>query len=189
MLFYWTKIGEFDHVRMLYPGRSHSEGSAAAWSLLTYVLQKSCQLDLPRFETHPGGKPYFPEYPDLHFSLSHTKGAALAAISRFPIGVDVEFHRSVRKNTERRLLETPHGDLTLFELWTLRESWFKLTGKGDLRSIPIARENGVITLPEPSNGIFCRLYDDIPGCSAAVCCAGEQPPEQIQFIAPELLFK
>ncbi len=146
-------------------------------------------MDLPPVEIAPGGKPCFGADSDVYFSLSHTRGAAMAAISRVPIGADVEQRRKVRDSTARRILEVPHGDLDLFELWTLRESWFKLTGRGDLRTIPISRENGVITLPEPSEGIQCRLYDDIPDCAAAVCCDGEAPPEHIQFVDPKRLLQ
>lgn len=189
MLLYWTKTDQFVKQQLLHPGRGASVGSAEAWSLLTYGLKQDLNLELPNIDILPGGRPWFPEMPNLYFSLSHTKGAAMAAVSRFPVGADVELQRPVRDATSRRLLETPHGDLELFALWTLRESWYKLTGTGDLRSIPIARENGRIILPESSEEIFCRLYNDIPGCAAAVCCQGEQPPESIQFIAPELLLR
>lgn len=189
MLFYWTTIGDFVPKQLLHPGRSAAVGSAEAWSLLTFALKKDLDLELPRVEIQPGGRPWFPEMPNLHFSLSHTRGAALAAISHCPVGADVEASRSVRESTARRLLETPHGDLELFELWTLRESWFKLTGKGDLRSIPISREDGKITLPEWPEEVFCKLYSDIPGCTAAVCCQGVHPPETIRYLEPKILLK
>lgn len=189
MLLYWTTIGNYVPEQLLHPGRSAAVGSAEAWSLLTYALKQDLGLELPKVETRPGGRPWFPEMPNLHFSLSHTKGAALAAISYSPVGADVESVRPVHSVTSRRLLETPHGDLELFELWTLRESWYKLTGKGDLRSIPISRENGIITLPEWPEKVFCRLYTDIPGCTAAVCCQGEQPPGSIRYIEPKQLLK
>ena len=189
MLLYWTTIGDFVPEQLLHPGRSPALGSAEAWSMLAYSLNRDLGIALPKVEIQPGGRPWFAEMPNLHFSLSHTKGAALAAISQFPVGVDVESIRQVHDTTSRRLLEAPHGDLELFDLWTLRESWFKLTGKGDLRSIPISRENGRITLPEGPEEVFCRLYTDIPGCAAAICCKGEQPPESIRFLDPEQLLK
>ena len=164
-------------------------GSAEAWSLLVLAMRQDLGMELPPVETTPGGKPCFRGGSDVYFSLSHTRGAALAAVSRKPIGADVEQRRDVRESTVRRILEVPHGDLDLFELWTLRESWFKLTGRGDLRSIPISREHGIITLPEKSEGIQCRLYDDIPGCAAAVCCDGEAPPDHIRYINPEQLLR
>ena len=82
----------------------------------------------------------------------------------------------------RRLAQADCGDLQPFELWTLRESWFKLTGAGDLRTIPFWRADGVLVPPEA--GALCRVYADIPGCVAAVCSRAEQPPERLQFVPP-----
>ena len=82
----------------------------------------------------------------------------------------------------RRLAQADCGDLQPFELWTLRESWFKLTGAGDLRTIPFRRADGVLVPPEA--GALCCVYADIPGCVAAVCSRAEQPPERLQFVPP-----
>ena len=81
-----------------------------------------------------------------------------------------------------RLAQADCGDLQPFELWTLRESWFKLTGAGDLRAIPFRRADGVLVPPEA--GALCRVYDAIPGCAAAACSLAEQPPERLQFVPP-----
>ena len=82
----------------------------------------------------------------------------------------------------RRLAQADCGDLQPFELWTLRESWFKLTGAGDLRTIPFRRADGVLVPPEA--GVLCRVYDGIPGCMAAVCSLAERPPERLRFVPP-----
>ena len=34
--------------------------------------------------------------------------------------------------------------------------------------------------PEPD--VRCRVYDEIPGCAAAVCSKAEQPPERLRFV-------
>lgn len=187
MKLYWAQTDGLDPARAIHPGRSRSDGSAFVWSLLTCALQQDWKMELPKVGTAPGGKPFFPEVPELHISLSHTRGVVLAAISRHPVGADVEFHREFRESTARRLMETPHGDLKLFELWTLRESWYKLTGRGDLRTIPFSRTNGIITLPEPMENIYCQLYGEIPNCTAAVCCEQELPPESLIRIDGNLL--
>ncbi len=46
------------------------------------------------------GKPYFPEWPGVHFSISHTAAAAMVGLSDRPVGVDIERIRPV----SRRLL-------------------------------------------------------------------------------------
>ena len=103
-------------------------------------------------------------------------------MSAAPVGADVEQVRPLHPAMARRLAQADCGDLQPFELWTLRESWFKLTGAGDLRTIPFRRAAGVLVPPEA--GALCRVYDAIPGCMAAVCSFAEQPPERLQFVPP-----
>lgn len=180
MQVFWTDISELDETCARRPGRSRAHGSAFGMSLLAWASLAVWGIPLPEISTHERGKPYFPAYPELHFSISHTKTAVLAALSAYPVGADVELRRAVRPATKRLLTEVPCGDLELFELWTLRESYYKLTGCGSLRTIPFSRENGVLIPPE--EGVLCRVYDEVPGCAAAVCSMAEQPPERLQFV-------
>lgn len=179
MRVFWTEISGLDEACARCPGRSRAHGSAFGVSLLAWAAQEVWDIPLPEIRAHENGKPYFPAYPELHFSISHTKTAVLAALSAFPVGADVELRRVVRPSTERLLTQVPCGDLDFFELWTLRESYYKLTGNGSLRTIPFSRENGVLHPPE---GVLCRVYDGVPGCAAAVCSMEEQPPERLQFV-------
>ncbi len=185
MVLYWTNNAQIRDFIPCHPGRSRAPGSALAWSLLAYSVREHWSCDLPEIALTDGGKPFFPSRPEICFSLSHTKTTVLVAISSFPIGADVEYRRETRTALERRLLELPHGDLDHFEIWTLRESWFKLTGRGDLRSIPFSRENGRITGPDPA--LNCRLYDEIPDCCAAVCSLSEIPSQNLLYVPPEAL--
>ena len=107
---------------------------------------------------------------------------SMVAVSAAPVGADVEQVRPLHPAMARRLAQADCGDLQPFELWTLRESWFKLTGAGDLRTIPFRRTAGVLVPPEA--GALCRVYDDIPGCAAAACSLAEQPPERLRFVPP-----
>ena len=185
MVLYWTNIAQIRDFVPIHPGRSNSPGSAWVGAQLPYALRYERSCDLPEITLMSGGKPFFPSHPEICFSLSHTKTAVLAAVSSFPIGADVEFRRETKPALERRLLELQHGDLDLFELWTLRESWFKLTGEGDLRSIPFMREGGVITGPDPA--LQCRLYDEIPDCCASVCSLSETPSNNLLYVPPKVL--
>ena len=98
------------------------------------------------------------------------------------MGADAERRRAIPDVVRSRLLAGEHGDLELFELWTLRESWFKLTGSGDLRDIPFTRRGGIIVPPNPS--ALCRVYDTIPGCAAAVSTLRDLPPERLIQVDP-----
>ena len=46
-------------------------------------------------------------------------------MSAAPVGADVEQVRPLHPAMARRLAQADCGDLQPFELWTLRESWFK----------------------------------------------------------------
>ena len=104
----------------------------------------------PLFDFGSHGKPVLRDYPDLHFSLSHSGNAVLCALDRRPVGADVEMiHRknlehllSVFSDPERASIEQAASPALCFtRLWTRKESYLKLTGEGltgtkALREIP-----------------------------------------------------
>jgi phosphopantetheinyl transferase len=87
------------------------------------------------------GKPSFRLHPEVHFSLSHGSRAAVCALSRFPVGVDLEtmaprqWWREIagRWFTEKEcaLLEQAgtEAERIFYHLWTRKEAWLKLQGK------------------------------------------------------------
>ena len=79
------------------------------------------------------GKPYFVNG-HLHFSISHSKGLCAAAISNFPVGVDIE---QCRDNYNLHLIEKSltSAEKSLFDgdftrLWCRKEAVAKMTGEG-----------------------------------------------------------
>lgn len=154
MELFWTQITDAQPAR---PARTKAHGSAWGVSLLAYAVRAVWGIDLPETAELPGGKPYFPARPQLHFSVSHTRTAALVAVSAAPVGADVEQVRPLHPAMARRLAQADCGDLQPFELWTLRESWFKLTGAGDLRAIPFRRADGVLVPPEAGALAACMM--------------------------------
>ena len=88
----------------------------------------------------PSGKPYFPFFPEYHFSLSHTEGAVLVAVSDQPIGADIEHSRFVEEavfdrvltRSERKamLLHSAGAKASFLEIWTRKEAYLKWTGEG-----------------------------------------------------------
>lgn len=94
----------------------------------------------------------------------------------------MQTHRTVTPQLRDRLF-TPEEqrDFEFFEAWTLREAVFKLTGEGWLMDMRLSLENGKIVTPWPD--VRCRIYDSIPGCTAAVACRENDLPEQIQFVS------
>lgn len=45
---------------------------------------------LPELARAPGGKPFFPAFPQYRFNLTHTDGLCLCALSEAEVGVDAE---------------------------------------------------------------------------------------------------
>ncbi|MBP3370583.1 MAG: 4'-phosphopantetheinyl transferase superfamily protein [Clostridia bacterium] len=86
------------------------------------------------------GKPYFLSLP-LHFSISHSQDLAIVALSDQSIGVDIEFidaRRDINAISERFFAPDEHLAICeskcpaddFFALWTKKEAFAKLSGKG-----------------------------------------------------------
>ncbi len=78
------------------------------------------------------GKPFFKNIPSLYFSLSHTDGLSVCAVSDTPVGTDCEradrqISPAVLKRffTESEISAYPHSPISL---WTLKEAYTKMRG-------------------------------------------------------------
>lgn len=161
-------------------------GSAAAYALLEYAVGKSYGIPMPAVRKQSGGKPYFPDRPDIHFSLSHAKTHVLCAVSDFPVGVDIETVRHVRQGVaERVCVPDELCAFDFFELWVLKESFLKLSGNThvSLKSICFKRDGDKIYTPD--GGTIARLFYSVHGCRAAVCSKGGSIPAAIELIGDE----
>ena len=168
-------------------GRSGSRESDFAYSLLYYGLRQEYQIEMPSVSADEAGRPYFPERPELSFSISHSRGRILCAISDTTrLGADIESReRRVPPELIQRLTtEREREDFDFLELWVLRESFFKLTGEGELRTLFFSKSGGEIVPPNPS--VMCRVYryqDIIAAVSSYKSCF----PEKLVLVPPELL--
>lgn len=92
--------------------------------LLALALERELGLPvLPEMALEAGGKPCFPDRPDICFNLSHSHGAAVCALHDKPVGIDVEKLRPA----PRRLAEGM-ADEAFFRLWTAKEATIKRQG-------------------------------------------------------------
>ena len=85
-------------------------------------------------------KPYF-EHSNLQFSLSHSEGLAVVALSDIPVGVDIEL-LDIERDTSRLidrffneeekalLKESSDPSLSFYTIWTKKEALLKISGKG-----------------------------------------------------------
>lgn len=136
-----------------------------AYGLLNRVLRERYGWrKLPVMALELQGKPYFPEYPSVQFSLSHTDGAAIAGVSDEPIGVDIEKYRRVSARLRERLAPGATGE-RFFQDWVRRESFAKRTGRG------IA---DLMESDAPQEGAFA-LLQTFPGYFAGAACTDAAP--------------
>ncbi|MCD8338227.1 MAG: 4'-phosphopantetheinyl transferase superfamily protein [Lachnospiraceae bacterium] len=88
------------------------------------------------------GKPYLPDFPDIHFSLSHSHEMAMAVFADTEVGCDIEYQKQLNEKLARRFFcpeeyawmterEDPKEQkIRFYRLWTLKESFLKATGMG-----------------------------------------------------------
>ena len=176
-----------DETKAILPARSKQPGSATAVSLLYVAVRRIGMSALPHIEKDNNGKPAFPDFPEVYFSLSHSRGHVLCALGSSPVGCDIECRRVLVKGTEEKLMsQSEKKDFDFFELWTLRESFYKLTGRGSLRDIRFSVKNGFPKAPE--EGVFCRSYREVEGVLAAVCSYEKEVPEKLEFVDANRIF-
>lgn len=158
-----------------------AEASVLARRLLAYAVKEVWDIPCPEIGRTESGKPFFIGETGKFFSLSHTKTCVLAGVSGHDLGVDAETLRPYEERMAARLFSPEMlRDFGYFGGWTLRESVFKLTGEGSLRTMDLRLEGGEIV--PPAGGVKCRLYADVPGCAAAAACFQGVFPERIKIV-------
>ena len=120
---------------------------------------------LPEIARASSGKPYFPEYPGIHFNLSHTKGAVLAGVADEPLGVDIERIRPVGRRMMQRLVQAETEE-AFFQSWVRWEARSKRSGKGigSMKEEPL------------QEGEFYYPLDTFPGYAAGVSTRSPETP-------------
>lgn len=124
-------------------------GQGDVYALLAELLVEQRGVEpLPPIARTEGGKPWFPDRPELHFSVSHSGNLALCALGEGAVGCDIEIVRPRREGLPRYCLGDREYAWFLerggcwedfYTLWTLKEAKVKCTGRG-LRVPPRAIE-------------------------------------------------
>ena len=155
-------------------GVKGEDGRVLDWPLLELAAREQWGwAALPPVERSPRGKPGFLARPDRWFSLSHSGGIALCALSSAPVGVDVELVRPRRADlfayalSEAELAGSDGGWADFYRLWTLKESWCKREDS------PLFPPREVTAPPSCPHKSYAG-----EGWRAAVCC-GDAPPREI----------
>ena len=150
--------------------RQRMEALCAYGLLLALLRDRYGWTALPPMERTENGKPFFSGHPQVHFSISHTAGAAAAAVSDAPVGVDIQRIQT----PPRRLacltgMEEPEA---FFGSWVRWEARAKRTGTGIL--------DMVRRQPPLAPGEICTEVRAFPGYAAAAAGAERAEPEQVR---------
>jgi len=126
----------------------------------------------------PYGKPFLADYPDIHFSLSHSGTMVMAAFAPVCAGCDVEKIAQANSKIAERFFapeeaaalrecrdEAAYMDL-FYRIWTRKESYIKMTGEG--MHLPL---DSFFVWPD-SGGAYVFREFPVSGYKAALCVAG-----------------
>lgn len=174
-------------------GNRHEREHAAGEMLLAHALSEEYGISpLPRVSRGENGKPYFSEYRNIYFNISHSGDMAVCALGGMELGVDIERMRAVKEGMIRRVLtgrerewltRSADKEEAFIRLWTLKESYVKATGEG-LRVHPDAVE---FVMPEKQGEIRCSregfaFWQQKLGWDAclSLCVRGRTVPEDMK---------
>ena len=159
--------------------RQRTEALCAYGLLLALLRDRYGWTALPPMERTENGKPFFSGYPQVHFSISHTAGAATAAVSDAPVGVDIQYIQTPpRRLTYLTGLEEPEA---FFGSWVRWEARAKRTGTGIL--------DMVRRQPPLAPGEIYAEVRTFQGYRAAAAGEERAEPEQVRRLTVDDLLR
>ena len=156
--------------------------AAKQWCLKNGYPGKKLLVERPRF-----GKPYFKNAPEVFFSVSHSGSFWLCAISRQPLGLDLQQIRQTQTlkiaqrffhPDEAAFVKAQPSDF--FKVWTAKESYVKYTGQGiggSFSAFSVISPDGHFQNPDK---VLLRFLPFAPGYELCLCCSR---PADIYFEA------
>lgn len=170
--------------------------SLGAALLLDRLLADASLAPAGDFAFGAQGKPYLPDRPAVHFSLSHSGELVLCALADAEIGCDVETPRKVDLALASRFFHPEEAawlsslpgkeqEAAFLRLWTLKESYGKALGLGlnlPLNEFCILPAGGgwALTHTEDVQGFALRAFESAD-CFCAVCA--KAPPETLEHLS------
>jgi len=150
------------------------EAGKVNWEMLSEYLGKagkdiSCDYG-------SNGKPFFVNYPHIRFNLSHSGDYVVSAFDIRPVGIDIQEHRKISDSMARHFLNDRELEMfslqtkererekILCKLWTIKESYIKLTGEGmkkSMKEISVDRINGKIE--DEKGGVLAGFKEKVWG--------------------------
>lgn len=136
------------------------------------------------------GKPYLIGEPDIYFNLSHSGEYVSCAVADMPIGIDIQKKVTVRSRIAERFFtgadnqklsacnEEEREEL-FFRMWSIKESYVKLTGKGMKQGIDSFEidwhHHQILEEGKDSPSAYFKEQTCLPEYSFCVCCRKPEP--------------
>lgn len=154
------------------------------------------KIDIEKSEK---GKPFMVGNKSQHFNISHSGNWVVVAMAEKEVGVDVEKIRPINFQIAKRFYSKAEfaelnkmvgqGKLEFFfDLWTLKESYLKLLGKGltkSLSSFTIDKSGSGINLKDGKKevgSVFFKQFPLDPDHKLSVCSFSTDFPKEIKLL-------
>lgn len=149
----------------------------AADNLCRNAISDFCGIapDKIRFGVTENGKPFAKEI-DVQFNISHSGDFVVCAVSDKEIGIDIEKIRDINPRITRKFSDEKERIYIdshkngLFEIWTLKEAYFKCIGTGlcaNIKNVSFDINNKKITCSE--KGFECLFHEVAEGYICSTC--------------------
>ncbi len=150
----------------------------AADMLCRQMIADRCGIAPERIviERNENGKPYAVNA-DVFFSISHSADIVACAISDKEIGLDIEQIKNIRLKAAEKFADEAEiayigNDINrFFEIWTLKEAFFKCKGTGlgaDIKSVSFNVDENNVTCSENGYRLFFEEIADGYVCSVCI---------------------
>jgi len=166
------------------------------------ILSKKLKIPAEQviIEKSVKGKPCLVNNNDLHFNISHSGDWVVAAFARTEVGIDIEKIKPVNfRIAERFFSKNEFSALEkkaekeklnfFFDLWTLKESYLKLLGKGltkSLSSFTVIESNRNFSLKENKKDemheVFFKQYQIDKDYKLSVCSFSDEFCEELKIL-------
>ncbi|MCR4557704.1 MAG: 4'-phosphopantetheinyl transferase superfamily protein [Saccharofermentans sp.] len=138
------------------------------------------------------GKPYIKEYPEMHFSLSHSGNMIVYVQASKSVGIDVEeiknieipdYTHCLNENEKRHIKNSQDPIKDFYRIWTVREAFAKKEGLGlpmyESETVMTDIDNGTILFRNEQSSI--KTFE-IANHILSVSISGKMPELQLKFI-------
>ncbi len=124
-----------------HPKKDEADRMLVGDILLKCVLKTEFSIPMCDLNIQLGefGKPYLPEFPHVHFNISHSGNYVVCAIADSPVGIDIQTIMTYKQRIAKRVLspenvkeieESPNPDSMFTKYWAEKEALLKMVGCG-----------------------------------------------------------